>query len=136
MIDSTTVELVTAIIVAIVAGGGSLGVRSYFFGNNGSKEQSRVDKIDGRMDKMNGRMDASDAENSIFLTENRFIIARETCRKEILGKLNNLDLVLRGDGKMNGDPGIVASIQKVAAKQNAMMKTIEEIRTHQKNGHG
>ena len=136
MIDSTTVELVTAIIVAIVAGGGSLGVRSYYFRNNGSKEQSRVDKIDGRMDKINGRMDASDAENSIFLTEDKFITAREACRKEVLKKLENLDLVLRGDGKINGDPGIVSSIQHIGTVQKTMMETIEEIRTHQKNGHG
>ena len=129
MIESTTVELVTAIIVAIVAGGGSLGVRSYFFGNNGNKELSRVDK-------MNGRMDSSDAGNSIFLTKNNFTASRDKCREEVLSKLNKLDLVLRGDGKMNGDPGIVSSIQNVAAIQKSMMKTIEEIRTHQKNGHG
>ena len=136
MIESTTVELITAIIFAIAGGGGALGVRSYFFGNNGNKELSRVDKIDDRMDKMNGRMDSSDAGNSIFLTKNKFTALRDECRQGILSKLTTLDLVIRGDGKMYGDPGIVASIQNVAATQKSMMKTIEEIRTHQKNGHG
>ena len=127
MIDSTYVELITAAILTILGGGGG------FYGKY-IVDNHRADRANGRMDKMDGRMDHADVNSQRYLTEQKFADSREACRKEILTKLEGIDITLRGDGKINGNPGLVPSIQSISNNQRAMAITIDEIRKHQKNG--
>ena len=103
MIDSTMYELVTAVLI-FLSGSGSVTGGWYLW------------------KKRNGN-----GQSNKYITDQDFKKSRTMCREEILGKLETIDTTLRGDGKVDGSPGLVPTIQK-------MYLQIEEIRTHQKNG--
>ena len=97
---------------------------------------TRADRTNGRMDRMNGRMSSAREDTRQFLTKQKFTDAREACRKEVLDKLSDMDVAIRGDGKIKGNPGLVATVESIFYAQQVMANTIEKIRMHQKNGGG
>ena len=112
MIDTSLQELVIALFALGI--GGSSGIYGKYLLDKRSKTNGENQKT--------------------FLTEDKFIHAREACRQEVLTKLNNLDQAIRGDGLVDSKPGLVSTVNAISKAQQDMARTIEEIRTHQKNG--